>query len=751
MKNTIKIIITFFLVVLSTTATAKGLFEYPASDLSVKALNYLFGGLIGEFDGQDPFVNAIYIFNSSILIIGGLLASYTIYMGVIGTAHDGEMMGKKMSSAWVPIRYCFGMALIMPVVKGYTLIQALVMWIVLSGIGLADLTYTTYMSNPIFEQNIKVAQYGDNGALSLAENIFLMNGCVIAHNKSQENNIFFGKIIYQTTTDNEKIYFGSNKTQSAFAECGTITLPKPNNIEAPKIGETYNKGVLGVVGNLYQSVDYSSITNEHINQTFILNSKLKELATKTINEDVDIKEVYSSIEQYANEYKKAVEQKGQEFTEKLNLVQSAVKNGWLSAGFNFVSDVAINNNLASAIQSTSQAESKMYYTTITAYEKDAKPFFDRVAAVLSRSKTPQISEIFDDTQQKQESGTSFSAKIGATIAEAFTKINLLELQNDTRHPLIIINEMGQRIIAINATVIGTMTGLAVVSGTAAAVFGSGISAGATIFSSFFALPMAGMWTIAIFASYIIPMIPAFIWVGSIIGFFLLVCEAIFAAPLWAVMHLHPQGDDMTGKGQAGYSLILSLLLRPTLMIFGFLTAMILSKVVGELINKVFFQIFAMSNGGNIGGFFAFITVLGGTAIYCSLMFTLLRKTFSLINILPDQILRWIGGTQEQMGNFSSEFDSATTTASKVGAGAALGLSANIADKAVNSVNKVSQATEKAAEKEMTNTMTQIFENIEKSGELNKNKDDKGEHKKDSFNEVSKKNKDDGDNKFKPLS
>ncbi|HHU94366.1 MAG TPA: DotA/TraY family protein [Alcaligenaceae bacterium] len=750
MRNIIKIIITFLILTCATTAQAQtqGLFEYPIGDLSVKVLNYLFSGLVGDFSGQDPFVNAIKIFNSGILIIGGVLAGYTVLAGTIGTAHDGEMLGKKLSSVWIPIRYSVGIALILPIVKGYTLIQAIVMWLVLSGIGLADITYTAFMTNPVFEKNIKVAQYGENGALALAENIFLMNGCVIAHNKVQDEK-FFGKVEYKTTTDEERIFFGSTKNNAAYAQCGTITLPKPKNITAPGAGNTTNQGVLGVIGSLYQDVDFSKITNKHIEQTFILNKKLSNLANDVLNkkdEEIDTKQVYSKIEQYALEYKKEVEKTGQEFTENLNLVESAVKNGWLVAGFNFVNDITVNNNLASAIQSTAQAEAQIYYTKNNAYEKDAQKYLNSITSVLSRSKTPSFSKHFNEEAQTQESGTSFSAKIGASIAEAFTKINLLELQNDTRHPLIIVNEMGQRIIAINTIAISSITAVAVTAGTIAAVFAGGIGAGASIFSSFFALPMAGMWTVAIFASYIIPMIPSFIWIGSIIGFFLLVVEAIIAAPLWAVMHLHPQGDDVTGKGQAGYSLVLSLLLRPTLMIFGFITAMILSKVIGELINKVFFQIFAMSNGGNVSGFFAFITVLGGTAIYCTLMFTLLRKTFSLINILPDQILRWIGGTQEQMGAFASEFDSATTTASKVGAGAALAVSTNVANKVISSLDSAS----KQSKDNNDSNVAEMFNNKEQQAPINTVEK---EEKKNSFSEISKQNKEKGEDEqtFKPLS
>ena len=54
----------------------------------------------------------------------------------------------------------------------------------------------------------------------------------------------------------------------------------------------------------------------------------------------------------------------------------------------------------------------------------------------------------------------------------------------------------------------------------------------------------------------------------------MVVEAIIAAPLWAVMHLHPSGDDMTGKGGNGYMLVLGLVVRPALIIFGLIAAIV---------------------------------------------------------------------------------------------------------------------------------------------------------------------------------
>ena len=140
---------------------AAGFFTPSDGDLSVTVLKNLFGGLMGG--GSDPLQEAIKIFNSSILIVGGILVAYTIVMGTVGTAHDGEMMGKKFSSIWVPIRTALGTALVLPTINGaYCLMQAIVMWLILQGVGLADAVWGAYMNNPALGSNLTASVQSQN-------------------------------------------------------------------------------------------------------------------------------------------------------------------------------------------------------------------------------------------------------------------------------------------------------------------------------------------------------------------------------------------------------------------------------------------------------------------------------------------------------------------------------------------------------------------------------------------------------------
>ncbi|WP_197327013.1 DotA/TraY family protein [Ralstonia solanacearum] len=253
-----------------------------------------------------------------------------------------------------------------------------------------------------------------------------------------------------------------------------------------------------------------------------------------------------------------------------------------------------------------------------------------------------------------------------------TGVDLYELKNDARHPLIIANDLGNRLIATCKNIMLGLVAAILGAGIIGAVTGTTGLVGAVVsmMGWFVDVPVKLLMGVAMGTEYILPNMPFIIWIGCIVGWVLLVIEAIIAAPLWAIMHLHPNGDDLTGRGGNGYTLVLSLLLRPVLMIFGMEASIVISAVIGEFINKTFFEVFAQ-NTGSFTGLSAVIGLAMGTLVYFIVMFIFIRKCFSLMFQLPDQLLQWIGGpTGASLGQFAGEFSQAADKGAN--AGAALG-------------------------------------------------------------------------------
>lgn len=109
-------------------------------DLSVVLLKRIFGTVGGGLEGASAtiFGQVFYVFNCGLLMVVGLILSYTIFRSImeIAQANVGQMGGK--FSWWQPIRVVTGIGLLVPQATGYSVLNSIVMGVVIQGIGLAD-------------------------------------------------------------------------------------------------------------------------------------------------------------------------------------------------------------------------------------------------------------------------------------------------------------------------------------------------------------------------------------------------------------------------------------------------------------------------------------------------------------------------------------------------------------------------------------------------------------------------------------
>src|SRR5471030_86537 len=67
------------------------------------------------------------------LSVSGIIAAYILIVGTVSTAHDGEVLGKKWSSMWVPIRAPLAVSLLLPYSNGWAVIQCIVLSLAVQG------------------------------------------------------------------------------------------------------------------------------------------------------------------------------------------------------------------------------------------------------------------------------------------------------------------------------------------------------------------------------------------------------------------------------------------------------------------------------------------------------------------------------------------------------------------------------------------------------------------------------------------
>ncbi len=137
----------------------------------------------------------------------------------------------------------------------------------------------------------------------------------------------------------------------------------------------------------------------------------------------------------------------------------------------------------------------------------------------------------------------------------------------------------------------------------------------------------------------VPLIPYMLFTFGAISWFIAAIEAMVAAPIVALGIIQPEGQhEILGKAEPAVMLLMSVFLRPTLMVFGMIGGMLLSIVVIKMINAAFYNVIA-SISSNVGVLEGFLFIMA----YAGIVITALNKCFALIHVVPDQVLRWVQG------------------------------------------------------------------------------------------------------------
>jgi defect in organelle trafficking protein DotA len=181
--------------------------------------------------------------------------------------------------------------------------------------------------------------------------------------------------------------------------------------------------------------------------------------------------------------------------------------------------------------------------------------------------------------------------------------------------------------------------------------------------------------LGVMLSFMVPLYPFLIFVFGVIGWFIMVIEAVVAMPLVALGITHPEGHDLLGKAEQALMLALGVFLRPALMVMGLIASMILSYVglrfliwsysvfLTDLFSPTSTTMFSSggiltSAGAATAQYLTHSTSPWGMVlralialplllfIFAAMAYQMVIACYSLVYSLPDFILRWIGGPQQ---------------------------------------------------------------------------------------------------------
>ncbi|MGE3318828.1 MAG: DotA/TraY family protein [Candidatus Berkiella sp.] len=640
-------------------ALAAGVFEVQPGDKSVEWLGMIFGNIANTpVQGSNPlFGNMVYIFNQVVFGLGVVIIGYTAAMGAINTAHEGQFLGKDWHPILVPLRAGVGILLLLPQSAGYNYMQIIVMWFIVQGIGAANSMWTMVIRANQTDGNIHddTRKNDLTNAYETVRNILKSEACIRALNGNAgiyegldrevlvrfhdrlKNRISWGR----QDVDEEPICGYIDLTSADTFVEGTATTAKVTavrNIFAQAVNDAADGLGSAAIEVLMDSPNYSRYAGTLVDAARTLSAAAK--STSDIHYD-GLRVLNSDAEKngwiLAGSYYYQLTQNGKNSQVQVNLKIGAFNTGPVTklgpTQASVITNVATNADTYFTKASQTIVTVPTYARAGTTIILNPRNMGDEGGSIFAAI----FGSLFEDITQDLMRQMSGAADPDATPAEK------TKFQND---PLVSLTAFGSNLTTSTENVFFAALGLAfalwLVSTPMSCLqpLGHAFNFLLTIIMPIAVLMISLLWVAGLTLGLYIPMIPYLVFTFSALSWFIMVIEAMLAAPLIALTLIVPSEDEI---GKAGYAIaiLLGIFLRPALMILGFIMAIQLLIVAIGMLNAGFWSTMLAATGGSSGiGIFGLIAVL---LLYAGIALGMVHEAFSLIYLVPNKVMRWIGG------------------------------------------------------------------------------------------------------------
>jgi conjugal transfer/type IV secretion protein DotA/TraY len=660
--------------------------EPSGGDISLQLLEGILGPVITRIrfagdlgsDDQGAFGQMFSVFNGFMLLLLALTLFVKFVSAFLDTAHEGEALGRDRSTAWTPIRIFMSAAMLIPLVNGYCFIQVIMLWATLTGIGLADAVWSLALDK--FSRTAIYAQPPPPQARELAVAMLASTICEIvvedipARGAARYDVQLISRNGDLGTYDERWVRWSARGL--GHAACGGFIIREPHagiDPEQDVTGIGFIDGFIRWVMSLFGFADdvrrefAGTLMAAHERVALRMREELRPLAERIIQGKGSLEDCapdrtgglahagcISLVDVAAENYVRllqaetavAVDQAGERAFDAFR--QTAMDEGWMTAGSWFYRLIALTDYMNKLALNVPEPY------PIRAWEKLPQEDVETYQHVIARL-TAAISEAETDAGEGLAQGDPNNSVLD-DVSRGFLRTTMDWIHGGlfgSVHPLFAISWLGHAILAAVLTAVlagGAVTKLLPAGKLAKAAGGiadiltqSARPGGAlTLTGLIVGILALALLAFALMAAIYLPLVPFIIWTVGVLHWLLLVFEALLAAPIWAVWHIR-DGKGFTAEAMNGYLLLFSLLLRPTLMVFGLLGATIISYYLVGMVGGLFTVAAINAASGNITGP---VIIVGLLVVFMIVAVELTVKCFSLIHRLPDFVLRWIGGAME---------------------------------------------------------------------------------------------------------
>lgn len=663
-----------------------------ADDLTMSMLRTMLGAWNGG-DGSAlaPVVgDAMRLFNSGMLVLGSILFMYTAVVGTLHSAHDGEILGKKWSTVWVPARIATGVTMLFPTASGFSIGQIFVLWIAAQGIGLANLVWQNAADSFLNAQGAIVAvrmKEGDQ-VLPAMKQLLKAEVCLAtlqrdfpeAEDLGITNSTDFssagssasdrqGRGNLTAFTDGY-LSWGGRKSSLSFGainvsknECGTLQLPSRNRWDQlagdlseaeSSLIQAQTSGVLRAAETL-RGAARTIVAVQNMESNENINDVIKTALSDATNTYIDT--VSGQTQRVAD----------QAYGYLVNVIKNDAKNdgsGWLGAGSWYYQLARTNSAIGKSVSWMPMVEGIPVLTDFSGLSTQIESAINGVEIPGSSLRKAQVAGQKSGAFGTTVAGLPGAFKTGA-LTDSVISTGMSKLGFDPTnqaHPIIQMKNVGDTLLASvetaaaavgaarvlielipGATAIKTVTGAiskvkstALSAKSAELLSGGPLSAASTLAcGALFALLAAG-----VVLSLYLPMMPFLVWFGGLVGYFITVFATVVAVPVWMAAHLHPEGEGMSSVfSKRGYGLLAEVFARPVLMVFGLIGALVVLPPLLSILFGLFQNAIGSMQADSVSGAITWVVLV---LLYVATCVKVVHKIFTLIHVVPDTVPRWFG-------------------------------------------------------------------------------------------------------------
>lgn len=692
-------------------------------DAAIEMLREIFGNAVSTVLGAGPAAaqhdtanmlgTAFGFFNSGVLFFGAIILTWVTVFGVANTANDGQVLGRKWSTFYTPLRTFSASAFLIPSSSGYSAVQLAILLIVSWSVGFASNMWGKVVDYVVtteaVEQAVKSVQEDPNFD-NLAYSALRMQVCAYAVSQGVSQTL--GQAItlqptftnasdsssslnpYQSTTYTTTISMRYSNWPGSEDICGKMVIS--NTYVKPDTNSGSSQDVATSVKNAVNTIHYKYASS--LVQGGQIGGLARTIiqAAETQGGQVSAQAISDGVASIRQQMMSEIiaEVRNQVSKENSNLAQKFKEKGWVYAGSLHRELARIKDSIRSVSTTKSEYVSGTSYPThllsgsVAVAVRSVMERYDALLSAVIQKSIPSTastsgkpvlpsiqtsftaSDFADGGNGIKSRITSYYSKIPDTVLRGL----MFYLAEDGSDPVMQVKNIGDWMATVAETLMvakafmasslkGVLTALVV--GSNESVLGTNLAAGGGVVAGvvdFILTLVTEMWamispgiSVLLYGGYFlgiwIPMVPFYVFSLGVIGWMIQVGEALAAGALWMVMHLTPERDDsFIGSQQQGYLLLMSLFARPALMVLGVVFSMAALIPAVRFVNAGSILSFRVIQADSVTGL---LSVAGFMLVYCVIIFAVFMLVFSLPQTLPDRILRWIGAGIGDLGEQNS--------------------------------------------------------------------------------------------------